>query len=270
MLADLCLVLLLDASGSVDAAEWELQAKATADALSTPAIVEKITHGAYGAVAVTAMEWSGAALMAVPWTRIASMGEAKSFALQLASYQRRQSGSTAMGDALLAAGALLEAVPANVATGCLRQVVDISGDGTSNAGALPADAIAVLQARDTVVNGIVIEDEIGVVEYYEGLIPGFVLRATRDSYREAIQAKLQLEIAAYPMVERHAAGPVILLPGAYGYRYGGAWGRSPMLVDQRIGTAWPGQGEPDSVPAPGSLALLALGIVGLAVARWQR
>ena len=33
MIADLCLVLLLDASGSVDAAEWTLQAKATADAI---------------------------------------------------------------------------------------------------------------------------------------------------------------------------------------------------------------------------------------------
>ena len=34
MIADLCLVLLLDASGSVDAKEWELQAKATAEARS--------------------------------------------------------------------------------------------------------------------------------------------------------------------------------------------------------------------------------------------
>ncbi len=45
MIADLCLVLLLDASGSIDDAEWTLQAKATAEALSTTAIVERITRG---------------------------------------------------------------------------------------------------------------------------------------------------------------------------------------------------------------------------------
>jgi len=190
MIADLCLVLLLDASGSVDAAEWELQAKATAEALSTPAIVEKITHGQNGRIVVTAMEWSSSTVVMLPWTQIASMGDAKSVALVLATYQRRQSGSTAVGDALLAAAAAIKAAP-----DCVRHVVDISSDGTNNAGSDPRAAVAMLQAMDVEVNALVIEDEMGVLEFYQKTVSGFVMSASWESYQQAIKAKLSLEIA---------------------------------------------------------------------------
>lgn len=278
MLADLCLVLLLDSSGSVDAAEWELQAKATADALASPAIVERILAGPHGAIAVAALEWSSAGVVAVPWARIASPGDAQSFALDLATYMRRQSGSTAMGDALFAAGAQLEALPAQVATGCLRQVVDISGDGTSNAGAWPKDAIAALAARDVIVNALVIQDEIGVVEYYERIVSGFVMPASWDSYRQAIKAKLSLEISAYPVEPRHAAGaaplPQILAPGRHAWHGGlpGADAGPPSMVGlAMIGDGMTAQADrvpADPVPSPGSLALLAFGLFGLALARF--
>lgn len=200
MIADLCLVLLLDASGSVDSAEWTLQAKATADAISHPAIVDKITHGQHGRIAVTAMEWSGAALSILPWTPIASMGEARSVALVLATYQRRQSGATALGDALLAAAAAIKAAP-----DCVRHVVDVSSDGTSNAGTSPAQAVAALQAMDVQVNALVIQDEIGVLEFYEKTVTGFVMPASWESYQQAIKAKLSLEIADIDPCRPHQA-----------------------------------------------------------------
>jgi Ca-activated chloride channel family protein len=190
MIADLCLVLLLDASGSVDAGEWELQAKATAEAISAPAIVDKITRGQNGRIAVTAMEWSSSTVAILPWTMIASMKDAKSVALVLATYQRRQSGSTAVGDALLAAAAAIRAAP-----DCVRHVVDISSDGTNNAGSDPKAAVAMLQAMDVTVNALVIEDEIGVLEFYQRTVSGFVMPATWESYQQAIKAKLSLEIA---------------------------------------------------------------------------
>jgi len=191
MIADLCLVLLLDASGSIDASEWELQAKATAEAISSPTIVEKITHGQHGRIAVMAMEWSSGTATMLPWTQIASMADAKSVAVVLATYQRRQSGSTAMGDALLAAAAAIKAAP-----DCARHVVDISGDGTSNAGSDPKQAVAVLQAMDVQVNALVIQDEIGVLEFYERTVSGFVMPASWETYAQAIKAKLSLEIAS--------------------------------------------------------------------------
>jgi len=190
MIADLCLVLLLDASGSVDAKEWDLQAKATADAISTPAIVDKITHGHNGRIVVTAMEWSSTTVVILPWTQIANLGDAKSVALVLATYQRRQSGSTAVGDALLAAAVAIKAAP-----DCVRHVVDISSDGTNNAGSDPRAAVAALQAMDVNVNALVIEDEMGVLDFYKKTVSGFVMTATWDNYAQAIKAKLTLEIA---------------------------------------------------------------------------
>ncbi|MCK6452492.1 MAG: DUF1194 domain-containing protein [Alphaproteobacteria bacterium] len=190
MIADLCLVLLLDASGSVDAREWELQAKATADALSSPAIVERITHGPNGRIAVTAIEWSSGTALILPWTPIASEGDAKSVAVILATYQRKQSGSTAVGDALTAAAAAIKAGPE-----CLRHVVDISSDGSSNAGSDPRAAVAALMAMDVMVNALVIEDEPGVLDFYKETVSGFVMPASWDNYAQAIKTKLSLEIA---------------------------------------------------------------------------
>lgn len=190
MIADLCLVLLLDASGSIDSGEWDLQARATGDALANPAIVERITRGPHGRIAVTAMEWSKGTYVILPWTQIAGMEDAKSVAVILATHHRRQSSSTAMGDALLAAAAAIEIAPH-----CLRHVVDISGDGASNDGSDPALAVAKLQGMDVMVNAIVIEDEIGVLDFYKRIVSGFVIPASWEGYAQAIKAKLQLEVA---------------------------------------------------------------------------
>lgn len=190
MIADLCLVLLLDASGSIDSAEWDLQARATAEAISNKVVVERIERGPHGRIAVTAMEWSGGHMLILPWTLIAGMNDAKSVALVLATYQRRLNGATAVGDALLAAAAALKAAP-----NCLRHVVDISSDGTNNQGSDPVQAVAVLQGIDAMVNAIVIEDEPGILDYYQRTVSGFVMPATWESYAQAIKTKLQLEVA---------------------------------------------------------------------------
>lgn len=156
MIADLCLVLLLDSSGSIDAGEWDLQAEATAEALSTTAIVEKITRGQHGHIAVMAMEFADRSAVMLPWTDIAGMADARRVAVILATYQRRMSGSTAVGDALQAAAAALEAAPA-----CVRHVVGLSTDGARNDGTDPVTAVNLLQGRDVMVNAVVIEDEPG-------------------------------------------------------------------------------------------------------------
>lgn len=190
MIADLCLVLLLDASGSIDAGEWNLQAKATAEAISTKAIVEKITRGQNGHIAIMAMEFADKTAVMLPWTDIAGMEDAKRVAVILATYKRRMSGSTAVGDALQAAAAALEAGPA-----CVRHVVDVSTDGTRNDGADPLTAVKLLEGRDVMVNALVIEDEPGILDYYKRTVSGFVMSASWESYAQAIKTKLQLEVA---------------------------------------------------------------------------
>lgn len=262
VIADLCLVLLLDASGSVDAAEWELQAKATADALSSPAILEQIRSGRHGRIAISAMEWSSAAVEILPWRVIATEGDARSAGLAIATYMRRQSGSTALGDALISAGSMFNTA---VVPDCERRVVDVSGDGTSNAGSSPKDAVAFLQAMDVQVNAIVIPDEIGVLEYYDKIVSGFVLEARWPAYGEAIRRKLALEIAGVHPVGtvRFAAIDTIALPGG-----------GDLLIAQPWDLGWPAAPEgplpfyPDlrvseSVPAPGGALLLGLALAGV-------
>lgn len=254
MIADLCLVLLLDASGSISAEEWDQQARATAEALASPAIVAGIVAGPYRRIAVTAMEWSSATALILPWHIVGGQAEADTAAAALIAHQRRQSGSTAVGDALHAAAAALLAAPAT----CVRRVVDISGDGANNAGMPPELAVAELERQGATVNAIVIEDEIGVLDYYRALATGFVLPATWDSYAQAIKAKLALEIAGLPApAERPAAAP--------GTRYvaleriGGTL--APWIEASRT-TGQPG-GSGD-VPVEFALALLTGGLGFLA------
>lgn len=292
MIADLCLVLLLDASGSVDAAEWEMQARATAEALSSPAIVEQVLRGPHGRIAVAAMEWSGAALEILPWTTIASAGDAARVAAALQAYQRRQSGSTAVGDALVAAGSMFHQGVAGRPVACGRQVVDISSDGASNAGQSPAGAVAFLQAMDVQVNAIVIQDEIGVLEFYEGLVSGFVLEASWDGYAEAIRRKLALEIAGAPPSVRKHAFPVdrplscdLRSPGARSTCGMDSSWLTPAIGYEPWSLGWPSAPEaplalyptgplPDGaiapVPAPGAALLLGLGLAGLILFRGKR
>ncbi len=190
MIADLCLVLLMDASGSIDEGEWALQAKATAEALSTTAIVEKITRGPHGHIAVMAMEFADKSAVVLPWTDIAGMEDARRVAVILATYKRRMWGSTAVGDALAAAGAALQAGP-----DCVRHVIDVSTDGARNDGIDPVTVVKDLRGRDVMVNALVIEDEPGVLDYYQQTVSGFVMTASWENYAQAIKTKLQLEVA---------------------------------------------------------------------------
>lgn len=249
MLADLCLVLLLDASGSVDAAEWKMQADATAAALASPAIVEKIVSGEHRNIVVTALEWATAAAEILPWTRIANLDDAQAFAAGMMAYQRKQSESTAVGDALIAASDALERAPA-----CARQVVDISSDGASNVGADPRVAVALLQARGAQVNAIVIEDEYRVLEFYEERVNGFVLPATWENYAQAIKLKLSLDIAAMPPVQRWVRGapwPSDHLPPTPVWREG----FMPLVATQPAGAV--------PVDEPPAAALFGLALLGL-------
>lgn len=270
MIADVCLVLLLDASGSVDAAEWELQARATADALASAEIVERVTSGPHGRIAVTALEWSGAAVTILPWTEIAGMADARTAALAIETYQRRQSGSTAIGDALMAAAAAIHAAPI-----CVDRVVDISGDGSNNAGVDPKQAVALLMGMNVRVNALVIEDEIGVVEYYEKIVSGFVLPATWDSYRQAIKAKLTLEIAAITpgavpvprWTERDRDWRTYWWPHATEFWSVGAQhdGRPDPHCNCHHWT----ETTREPVPLPDSLFLLSVGLMLLGIIGWS-
>lgn len=243
----LCLALLLDASGSVDAAEWKLQVEATANALQSDTVVERIVRG--GGAAISAIEFSGGQRIMVPWTSILDKQSAMQFATQLMLYVRGESGSTLAGDALLYAREYLQVAPP-----CERKVVDISADGWSNGGALVEEGVAANQADGTMVNAIVIEDEMDVLKKYEEAVNGFAIPATWENYGEGIKKKLQLEMAYW-------APPIITpLERAYlvdYYHYGPqyarvTWSYSELTPPVEASTS-------NTVPIEGGIGLLGIG-----------
>ena len=96
------LVLLLDASGSVSAADWRMQVRGTADGVADEAIGRIIErHTAAGAaVAMTAIAFSDMTVPVVPWRILTSAAQAEDFAGALRATPRALHGGTRIGKAI--------------------------------------------------------------------------------------------------------------------------------------------------------------------------
>ena len=148
----LALVLAVDVSGSVDAREYRIQMQGLAEALRDGIVIEALVSQQ---AALTLIQWTGASRQrqTLPWARIHSADDVLRFAERVEADQRIwHNYSTAIGEALGAAGQALRAVPE-----CARKVIDISGDGLSNEGILPRLRHPALRARGVVVNALAIE-----------------------------------------------------------------------------------------------------------------
>jgi len=82
---DLELVLLVDASNSIDQVESQLQRQGYADALRHPDVLKAIRYGPSGRVAISFMEWAdvGSQDVVVPWMVIAGENDARVFGERL-------------------------------------------------------------------------------------------------------------------------------------------------------------------------------------------
>ncbi|MEM8698909.1 MAG: DUF1194 domain-containing protein [Pseudomonadota bacterium] len=192
------LVLAMDVSRSVVAAEFELQMQGLAAAFRDPAVIEAI-RWTPGGVMVTVTQWSGPRSQAqsLPWTKLTTAVQSHAFAAEIDGQERASLAAfTAVGEALYHAEEISAANPAT----CLRKVIDVSGDGPSNRGR-PARAVAErLAAKGYTINGLVIADEKSDVEafYRRNVIRGagaFVEVADGfEDYARAIRTKLLREI----------------------------------------------------------------------------
>ena len=79
---DLQLVLAVDASGSVSEERFVLQQRGYAAAFRDPRLLEAISAGATGAIAVTMLQWTGPTLQVqvVPWMKIDSAASLRAIA----------------------------------------------------------------------------------------------------------------------------------------------------------------------------------------------
>lgn len=153
-LVDTELLLLIDASSSIDASEFSLMMEGYENAFRSAALLSTIQSGVTGSIAVAAAFWSGndQQEMAVEWTYINDAASMNTFADKIASTTRPFSGASAIGSAL-DFGTSQFGTETGGATdnGFLSssRVIDISGDGFDND--TPGGFFAVVAARDNAI-----------------------------------------------------------------------------------------------------------------------
>jgi len=195
------LALLIDVSGSVDDTEYALQKTGYVNAFNDPSIQAAIAS-LTGGIAVTYIEWSGAAQQAqlVGWTHLTDATSSSAFATAIAGTARAFSGLTAPGSAINYATPLFGA---NAFTGG-RWVIDVSGDGPENDGANTATArdafLAAGGAAGVIasINGLAIGG-IGLFNWYVANIQGgpnsFTVQAADfAAFDAAVRTKIGREL----------------------------------------------------------------------------
>ncbi|MEX0345730.1 MAG: DUF1194 domain-containing protein [Rhizobiaceae bacterium] len=204
---DLELVLLADATGSIDDAEILFQRSGYAQAITHPQVISAIVKNAHGRIAVTYVEWGDMTSqeIVVDWTIIDGPESAAAFARELLEPPRRAFGRNAIGAALLFAKSLIDQ---NDIRG-LRRVIDISADSANN-----WNGPGIESSRDSIVaTGIIINGLAVLCRHCSGrpisydleaafadrIIGGpgsFVITAdSPETFSAAVRRKLILEIA---------------------------------------------------------------------------
>jgi hypothetical protein len=211
---DLLLVLAADVSRSIDDAKFKLQRDGYAAALTDPAIVRAMSAGPHKKIAAVFIEWAGVGetKVVVEWTSIGSAQDARVFAERLLATPRPFYGRTSIAGAIEIGLAQLVASPFKAD----RKIIDISGDGTNNAGRDVTDARDQANAAGVVVNGVVILSAVplpfnpahthppgGLLAYYEKNVIGgpgsFAIAAESfETFGQSMRTKLIKEIAAVP------------------------------------------------------------------------
>ncbi|MCQ4159519.1 DUF1194 domain-containing protein [Roseomonas sp. GC11] len=216
---DVELVLAVDVSRSVDPDEQELQFRGYANAFRDRRLIDGISRGAVGSIAVTFFTWSdwNVQELLIPWTRVGDTRSAHAFAEALDAAPRRTFLYTSISGAIDYAATLFGQGYEGT-----RQVVDISGDGVNNSGRPLSDARAEALAKGIVLNGLAVLDSNPppaqfaslnppLDEYYRDQViggPGAFLMVAEgfEAFESAVRRKIIREIASNPppgpLVER--------------------------------------------------------------------
>lgn len=218
---DLLLVLAADVSRSIDDGEFNLQRKGYAAAMTDPRVLRAIAGGRNHAIAVTFIEWSGAAdqNVVVDWTVIRDEEGAGGIAATMLSAPRSFLGRTSISAAIDYSLERIAAAPPQAE----KRIIDISGDGTNNSGRPVTEARDQAIASGVTVNGLAIintqanpgyafhtQPPGGLPKYYEENVIGgpgaFLLQVENfDTFAESMTRKLVTEIARASASSEQAA-----------------------------------------------------------------
>jgi hypothetical protein len=204
---DLQLVLAVDVSRSIDEVEAELQRRGYIEALTSDRVIEAITGGEHRRIALCYTEWAGQhyQVVVIDWTVIDSPLAARRFAEKLAEAPRTAHSWTAVGAAMVHAGARFE----KSGYASRRRVIDISGDGRTNDGPAAELVRDALTADGIVINGLPVmmnrtnfgrPPDLTLDKYYEDSViggPGSFMIVARDfnDFSRAVRTKLVREIS---------------------------------------------------------------------------
>lgn len=197
-IVDVELQLLIDISGSVNTSEYNLQMQGYQAAFESDTVQDAIINGHYGQIAVQLIMWSGATQqqIMIDWALIDSDASADDFASNIAALTRPFAGMTAIGSAISFAYPQFSTNDFDGTT----NVIDISGDGTTNSGtSVSAASQDALNAGVDTINGIVITQNQAVIDEYTNDVVGgedpFLLApANFDDFQTAIENKIVAEI----------------------------------------------------------------------------
>jgi hypothetical protein len=221
---DLLLVLAADVSRSVDYQKFQLQREGYAAAMSDPRVLEAIRSGPNGRIAVSFVEWSGfgAQKLVIDWTSISDAASAHAFGDRVREAPRSFADRTSISGGIDFSVEQFQ----HAAFDASRRVIDVSGDGTNNAGRDVELARNEAVAKGITINGLVILSERpmpwnpehtnppgGLAHYYRERViggPGSFVMVAEDfhSFGRALTSKLVAEIAQAATAHRAAlAGP---------------------------------------------------------------
>jgi len=220
---DMLLVLAADVSRSIDDGEFNLQRKGYAAAMTDPRVIKAIVGGRHHGIALTFIEWSGAAdqNIVIDWIVVRDEETAGTIAATMLSAPRSFLGRTSISAAIDFGVQRLAAAPASAD----KRIIDISGDGTSNSGRAVTEARDDAIAAGITINGLAIintqanpgyafhtQPPGGLPKYYEENVIGgsgaFLLQVENfETFTEAMTRKLIAEIAGGPSENRTAALP---------------------------------------------------------------
>jgi hypothetical protein len=208
---DLLLALAADVSRSVDERKFQLQRQGYVAALADRRVLDAIRSGPNSRVAVAFVEWSGEGnqRVVINWTAIRDDATAKSFGDQLLEAPRSFADRTSISGGIDFAMAQFALAPFQAA----HRTIDVSGDGTNNAGRDVTAARDDAAGKGVTINGLPILSDNpmpwnpvhtnppgGLEKYYRNNVIGgpnaFVMVARNfDSFGTAIVNKLIAEVS---------------------------------------------------------------------------
>ena len=204
---DVELILAVDVSYSMDLDELAVQREGYAQAIVSKEFLQALRSLPNGKIAVTYFEWAASndQKVIIPWRTIDGPETADAVANEIMKTPIRRASRTSISGAINFAMPLFDENPYRG----VRRVIDISGDGPNNNGAPVTGARDAALEKGIIINGLPImvkEPSYSTMDidnldwYYEDCVIGgpgsFVVSIKdRDKFKEAIRAKLLLEVA---------------------------------------------------------------------------